>query len=490
MSPRAADSIERCLLIGACLATASCLPLRNRDIQTMETYLTAEEVTPAQSADVESLGHSFWRGRNAQNYLIRALGGPSAPALANLDLRFAHSYDRLSSPALSEADYVRVFIDNATAVYQARASTALATIGGGHAEGGIRKALRGDVTGARTVREDVRGAFYRSLVAAGGSRFQGAVSDSIGAVLDTIVVWGGAYPFDGDQRVSLAGGPFPDDVMVDSVGPVISFVLAAPIGTYSARVADAPPGGDQWFPVIVNRIAYTPAGAAQAPELWNHPSARRMYTVLTGAADTVSGRVLEGSPIDYFKVTPDRPVRVTASVEWRGAGWILPSWTNCQAALPGPGWLQGVVLDQDSRPILDVTISIVGTTIQALSDSWGRFRFSPGAVGPGAFQIQLSRLGFGTRTVDFAQVPVQEFSIWWDRPAPLPPEPAELQASPDVVTAVAVAPGTTVTPPYRVHRRVLDASLDPGQCRLLRLQKLDRDADYVLARVSVAFTAR
>jgi hypothetical protein len=132
-----------------------------RAYRTILNYLECEECTQGELQAVTQLG------RQAVPTLVACLN--KGPSQANRELLRQHlvtTYGQLKSYAkthpeaeisLTEKEYVDTYMDNYVALYQARAATALAAIGGPAAKEALANALRAPI------REDVKTSVRDSL---------------------------------------------------------------------------------------------------------------------------------------------------------------------------------------------------------------------------------------------------------------------------------------------------------------------------------------
>lgn len=459
------DSAAWLAIAGLLLSTAACgrilLPSQREDV---EAWLVAEERDSAMDARIVRLGKSWWTGRATTDVLVDALEGPGAAGAVNLGSRFAHSYQRIPDPAASGDLFRARFLANAVASFQSRAAFALGEIGGDRAREGLEAALRADSAGDRAVREDVRDALHRAAVRARTPGSSGAGYEYVGATLDTVDVRVR------DARVRLIGAPFPDDVALASDDTLLRFLLAAPAGAYEAVLETDAPDGIRRFPVLVDRVSYAPSSPALAPELWDaRRPRRRVFSLLSGTADSTSGDARSGTPTDYFRISPGEGTVAEVQVAWRGPGQLRARFLPCPVPEQS-GWIQGTVLDTTSGPFAGARIRVPGSSIDVLTDQNGRFRFQAAALPPLPFQIRVQRLGSPPTTVTVDTLSGNPIMVWTGFP-----DPPVAVANPDVAR------------PYQLNTIDVARSIAPKECRLLRVEKLDRDVDYLITRITVTF---
>ena len=474
---------------------AACLPLSNQDVHVIESWLTSSPPDSSAGSRVQELGTSFWKGRATRSLLGEALEGPEYAGPENLVHRFTSSYRRILRPATSRDEYVSFHMENFVSMFQARAANALAAIGGEEAVSHLEQAYARDWTGTQVLRNDVRSVVLSSLVSSRWDAFQGSVSPVSIGVLDTVEVHAGSNAFDGDERVLLYGGPFPDDVVVDS-GAVLRFVAAAPVGAHQPVVTGVrSPLDTISFSLNVGSISYRGHPPDTAVQVDGHPTPERIYSVLSGLVSVQHGGVVRdsatrrelGMPFDHFKITapaiPPITRTVTVLAEWRGTSAVDLVWTPCEGSYGGSPRFQGYVLGPDSRPLGSAVLTIFAGAVQfgIMATGTGRFSFVPPAQPD---SVRVDKLGYSTRVFHDIRLSNRDHLLRLGTlPAAVAPPTAPILA-PIPAPIPAPTPGPA---PHQTIRAESDSTrLQPGECQMLKLVKLDDKNGYVIIRLAFA----
>lgn len=303
--------LGRALAITALLGAGACAPRALDDWLRCGDCLEGER---QRAADV---------GLRALPFLGSALRGLSAEERANLTRQFRQSYRTIlrysgtgPAPAVSEAVYVSESLANADATHRKRAATALADISARSrsaavaAQPYLAAVLLAHTLGTDRLREDVLRAVEAAMAAASYAPFDGTLSDSAVAFLDTVTVIraAGAPPWDTALvRVTLPGSPFPEALPTGRWTDSLRFVAVGPPGQYAVVLSGVGAGGrDERAPLTITAMPYAPVDSAGAPIVAMNAAGLQRFLV-----------VREGAAADHVRWILTDTASVAFRLEWR-----------------------------------------------------------------------------------------------------------------------------------------------------------------------------
>jgi len=311
----------RCLLalLLATLAVGGCRPRLSRAEQTLvQAWLLCDECDGGERQRVAGLG------AKAVPTLAAALrDGPPADRRANMAQQLRDLYGRLGGAAalgVTQQVFITSYLDNYVTSYRTRAALSLGDIATPDAARALEEAQAGDSSGTAPLPGSVRLA-VQGAIAAGYPAFTGSLSDSSVGAFDTVTVVRGAAPWDGDEAVSLQGGPFPSDLVVVRRVDTLRFLAVGLPGRYTLAVLKEGPGPAR-APLDIQTLRYHPHTPETAPNLAARPFPQRVFLAL--------GRPPAADTIDFFQfLTGAQPLTVSAIATWTGGQDVDLSWVAC-----------------------------------------------------------------------------------------------------------------------------------------------------------------
>lgn len=379
--------------------------------------------------------------------LARALRGLTAEQEANLRAQFAEAYRRsgLTTAQITEDEYIDFFMANVEARVQTQAAISLGDIDTNESREELRAAL--DDQANRGYREDVVRAIGRSF-AFTSSEYPGFIGGITveASFLDTVVVPEGGEDMSGDETITLVGGPFPDDVLVAPGPDAISFLAVGKSGGYGVVIGRLGPGDnlDRSIELVVESFDYTPHTPSNALNLSQGRESQRHFLALG-----------DGVPRERYRIEPDSPQDVTATLDWRGDGQLVALARDCGFyTLPTANVVWGSVVDHLGDPLAGAQVTVDGTVLGAVTGPLGHFRIT-GVAGP-SVSVTASAAGHRAST-----------------------RPVQVGAS-EAVFALLPAGEPSFAP---LNPKARNISVGPGACRFLEIVKVDRGTEPVIARL-------
>jgi len=397
---------------------------------------------------------------------VRALGNAAVPFLgsalrripdhwrSNMRSRYLEAASRAQLHNNDSVLYVEFHLANFDAAVQSRSGFSLGDIKTAQAIDTLRNALRDSL--ANGYRADVIRDLHHALLTATAARLDNQAR--MAAFLDTLwVSRAGNVPWDGDETVTLKGAPFERDVMVGfrSSAAELGFVAAALPGEYAFSVANVGTRDSQYFGAL--RITSFPAAPiAFIPDVTSGPFPRvflRSLTRTTSPPDFVH----------YFRFAPASSLTITAEAVWTGPSQIDLLWDNCSnrsGFAKTPRRISGHVIGSSGEPLGSVSVSLVGTSLSAISAPGGNFEINSVPNGWSG-QLRAVRPGFTPVTLE----------AW--------------EGAGDVVVmvpqpAAAFSARTRHASPNRVSHQI-----PGGACRLLGVLRSDTTAAPAIVKLSI-----
>jgi len=388
------------LVAGACSSSQD--EMQSQSV--IEAWLSCEECTNGERAAVTALGD------DAVDALDGALGVPTQTQTANINsqilqgLRLADSGATLVSPVAAR------FRENFVAARQQRAAMALGDIGSPKAIAALRRALA--AAEARRYRPDVIRVIEATLVAGefrrfhgvvavdtsapggpgGGGRGSGLGTPNIAGFGDTVQIYrDSARAWNGNETVTLRGGPFPTEVFVDRLGDsILRFRAIADPGAYTIELGGLGPSDTetQTAPLRVTS-ASPPLGPASGGARTVSPAGDTVFLRL--------GRTPADTIVDHdIRVTAERSVR--AAVESRAYETASVRWLSCEGDVLNLGdTVRGIVIDHRRAAVSGARVQALPSGPSAMTTRVGFFSLPlPPAPGPRTVIVKVEAAGLRT----------------------------------------------------------------------------------------------
>lgn len=297
------------LALGIVVSLGACGPSKTQK-QQINIWLLCEDCPAGDRQRVAAIG------KKAVQILWAALrDGPPIEGRRNTEAQVRDLYRRLGSVAATEASFVNEYLSNYVNGYRIRAAISLGDIQVGGAKEALAEAIKADSTAPLPA--PVRIAVYNA--AAGQYQtFSGSLSDSSVAAFDTVLLRRGIKPWNGAERISIPGSPFPDSVVVSRNADTIRFLAVGTPGEYNLLVNEG--GTAVRVPLRITTLQYE----AHAPNLSFSPPTPWHEFIALGAPPA-------RDTIEYFRfAAPPGNIRtVTATADWQSGANVDLSWQVC-----------------------------------------------------------------------------------------------------------------------------------------------------------------
>jgi hypothetical protein len=307
--------------------------LSPQEYATIDAWLRCDECQRGERAAVKAIGGK------AVHTLDRALIGPSASRIANMEAQWRQTYSMLGPSAVSESAYVAHFRGNYVAGYQTRAAISLGDIGGSRAKRALRRAL--GAAGPRGYRSDVVRVITAVLATTDLPRFEGTVrgplASSAARFGDTVrVSQGSGLAWNGNVSIVLQGAPFPSDsdlvVTRDTLTHSLAFLAVGETGPYPLLVTNL--GGRRVTQVAT--LTITSLLDASDRALMNCPGhGGCLDSVLVVPTSSIPRKIFVSfgaTTTDTLNALAFRPLAqdtITARLDWPGAVNLDLAWRDC-----------------------------------------------------------------------------------------------------------------------------------------------------------------
>lgn len=416
---------------------------------TLVRWLMCEDCPTVEARDAAAL-----IGNRALGPLDQILVSTPDEWLVSMSARYGRLARRIGEDSARIVDHYLARFD---AAVQRRSVLLLGAIGGTQAVAILHRAR--DSAETRGYSSDVIRTIHATLANLELPSFGGQLSDSTADFLDTVIARRGAGPaWNGNESVTLAGAPFPDDVMLWRRGDSLAFVTAGETGWYVLTLAGV--GAAERTERDSIHIRSFPAAPQVAPTDVLLDSLPR--TILLSLARTTALR--DTARFYRFRSQTDRPIR--ASIDWPGSATIDLVWEDCAVrSFPGPaGRVGGTVVDHQGNALGGAQVAVPGTLLGTMTNTLGQFTINVGSPG-WTGSIRAARLGYQTTDRPAA---AGRSGYWMVlRPPGSPPSPFTPQ---------------TITNP---SPNAATLNVPAGACRLLGLVKTDSTVAAVIARLRV-----
>ena len=387
------------LLVGACDSEP--------DLSPVELWLSCEECDNGERAAVVALGD------DAVAALDVALRGPSPEQRRNISAQTLQGLALGGVGVGPDSAVAHGFDRNFVATRQQRAAIALGDIGTPRALAVLRQA-RNDAD-ARQYRLDVIRVIESALAVGQHLPFQGAMSVAIPGEVgrggrgrgygpqnragwgDTVLIFANkadtAGQWDGDETVTLHGGPFPTEVLVDRMeDSVVRFIAFAEPGAYSVEVGQLgrEDAKSQASPLIVMPTrppvrVFAPGPAGRRPvDPATLPQTFRV--ILSSATDALT---------DHFEFRPSATVRIHANAEWRQSFQTASlRWLACGGGFVSVAdTIHGIIVNQQDGPVSGARVQALGRS--AATNAAGYFALAlPTGQGSQPVDVDVTAANF------------------------------------------------------------------------------------------------
>ena len=298
-----------CALTGA-LALSCTRPqawsagLAERPRRTLEAWFFCDECDRGERAAVAAMSDTAVRP------LGRVLERLPEDWQVNLATRYGRAAQRAGLTGTDAATYVNEYLARFRNTVWSRAGLVLGDIKTPNAIAQLNAALQDSV--ARGYAPDVIKDLRRALLAATTSPLQAGLTATAVSFLDSVwITRAGPFPWDGDERVELLGGPFPHDVSLGfrDGNNELGFVAAAVPGEYAFAVSNIGPGPEtQHASIRITRFPASPTMTVRDVTAGPFP-----MTIL----QSFSRRTTPRDQVHYFRFAPASNLTVTARAESR-----------------------------------------------------------------------------------------------------------------------------------------------------------------------------
>jgi hypothetical protein len=142
-----------------------------------------------------------------------------------------------------------------------------------------------------------------------------------------VTVKPGSVPWDGNETVTLPGGPFPGDLLVTQNNDSLRLLAVGTPGTYNLVIEKEGPNPVR-APLVITSLRYEPHTPASVPNLVVRPFPQRIFIAL--------GRPPASDTVDYFGFSTIGavPFSVTATATWQSNANVDLKWQDCVTAAP------------------------------------------------------------------------------------------------------------------------------------------------------------